>query len=384
MKNFRIAIYFLLLQIASFSGYSQEFESRNNYTGDWTSTSTWLTGTTPGVSGANLQNSFIINGYITRSKLASEAPDVAGDLNFPTRAGNNTKSTTINDTLIVEGDMIFENKAIDLIVPSGGVLIVLGKFEADNKIDVTNGGIFVVKGDMIFKNNDQDNFDGAEGELFVLGQVRNNADAIRADQGSDALLNDYPDIFNFVYGTTTILPVTLISFTSKIVSEGIELKWSTASEANFDFFTLERSTNLKHFSPLTTIEGIGNSSSIQSYDFLDITAQNGWNYYRLKATDFDCSEEYHDIISIFYQSGYIVDFGISPNPLSHRTFRLNCPVSKDASGVLMIINATGREVYKSSIKFDGLYEFDKNLDSGVYTAVAELEGQRFFTKLIIQ
>lgn len=94
------------------------------------------------------------------------------------------------------------------------------------------------------------------------------------------------------------LPISLISFTGKSTTAGIELNWETASETGNDYFTVETSDNAKDFSELTRISGAGNSNTVLRYQFTDTRSVNGTTYYRLKQTDYDGAYAYSDVISI--------------------------------------------------------------------------------------
>lgn len=93
-----------------------------------------------------------------------------------------------------------------------------------------------------------------------------------------------------------ILPVKLTSF--KIETKGISnsLHWTTATEINNDFFSIERSNNGRDFAQIGKVEGNGNSYNSIDYRFLDDNSGTGANYYRLKQIDYDGKYEYSDIL----------------------------------------------------------------------------------------
>ncbi|PKR80526.1 hypothetical protein CW751_09125 [Brumimicrobium salinarum] len=85
------------------------------------------------------------------------------------------------------------------------------------------------------------------------------------------------------------LPIELISFSAdeSAFKNQVDLNWSTASEKNNDFFTLEKSTNGKDWELLKTLNGAGNSTHTLKYRWTDQSPYSGISYYRLKQTDFD-------------------------------------------------------------------------------------------------
>jgi len=86
---------------------------------------------------------------------------------------------------------------------------------------------------------------------------------------------------------TTTLPVKLLSFSAKCKTETeYELVWKTASETNNDYFAIERSSDGKWFHEIARLAGAGNSSSENSYRYLDQTLNFSNQFiYRLKQAD---------------------------------------------------------------------------------------------------
>ena len=85
----------------------------------------------------------------------------------------------------------------------------------------------------------------------------------------------------------TALPVTLLDFTAKDKKDYIELKWSTATEKNNDYFVVQKSDDAEDFTTITTVKGTGNSNIIQNYLYKDLNISNVINYYRLLQVDYD-------------------------------------------------------------------------------------------------
>src|SRR5690606_33984511 len=78
------------------------------------------------------------------------------------------------------------------------------------------------------------------------------------------------------------LPVELLLFTATPGAGQVDLAWSTASERNNAYFTVERSTDALHFSPLLQVAGAGNSQGLLHYTAADLAPLAGMSYYRLR------------------------------------------------------------------------------------------------------
>lgn len=100
------------------------------------------------------------------------------------------------------------------------------------------------------------------------------------------------------------LPISLVEFSG--FKEGVrenKLIWTTVTEDNNDFFTLERSENGVDYSVVGIIDGAGKSDQIENYSFIDKDFNNDINYYRLKQTDFDGKYTYSTLIAIDNREG---------------------------------------------------------------------------------
>jgi len=110
----------------------------------------------------------------------------------------------------------------------------------------------------------------------------------------------YPG-FDLVFQTYVcpVLPIKLENFeASRNDNNQIEIFWTTASELNNNFFTVEKSRDGIIFIELTMIEGAGTSFTPLNYQTEDANPFPGTNYYRLKQTDFNGEVSYSTIISV--------------------------------------------------------------------------------------
>jgi len=112
---------------------------------------------------------------------------------------------------------------------------------------------------------------------------------------------------------TVVLPIDLINFDVKLNdSRQVDAKWSTATEKNHKAFVLQHSSDAENFKDVETIEGNGNSNSIQNYSATDKKPLNGVSYYRLKliATTGEISYTNLHSIDLDYRS----KLKLYPNP----------------------------------------------------------------------
>ncbi|WP_179213328.1 T9SS type A sorting domain-containing protein [Ekhidna lutea] len=288
-------ISFLIL-IGSFAIVAQE-TSLNNYTGDWGNNASWSGGWTDGSPAfLNLPETnadITIQGNIKVGTTVSDQ-----DLTFS--ANKDAYDLTVNDTLVVHGDVTFANKAMNLNLGDDGVFIIFGDLEMNNKINIASGGTLVVSGNF-HKNGSQGTYTG-DGNVYAgsySGDAQSTIDDGTGEDSSftiDQLSDDgFDEIEEYVNsGGSTPLPVELLYFdVSK--SDNIILTWATASEINNDHFIIERSEDGSHFYEIGRVDGNGDSNKEIKYEFTDKFVLSQVEYYRLKQVDFDGQFEYFEV-----------------------------------------------------------------------------------------
>jgi hypothetical protein len=100
---------------------------------------------------------------------------------------------------------------------------------------------------------------------------------------------------------TEPLPIQLLNFTAIVNNEVVDLNWTTLSEINNDFFTIERSIDAVVFEEVLRKDGAGNSNTILSYNDVDRNPLLGVSYYRLKQTDFNGQFTYSQLVPVNFQ-----------------------------------------------------------------------------------
>jgi hypothetical protein len=137
-----------------------------------------------------------------------------------------------------------------------------------------------------------------------------------------------PEEFTLASTTTekNPLPIELLSFTAKCDEDAVKVEWTTLSEINNDYFTIEKSLDAVNFFPIENVNGAGNSNKKIDYKIIDDNPYEGINYYRLFQTDFNGEEKYYSIVPVnFKKSIYSGEAKISvwPNPFKDEEISVN-------------------------------------------------------------
>ncbi len=255
---------------------------------------------------------------------------------------------TINNglTVVVEGDLIINNY-VQINISNNAILVVKGNLtiKPNATISLSNNAKLIVGGNMTQKS------DG-----ILLGLITTTTGDVNADNNAKIIVfgdyniekyngryessslpsNSKAEIYSNGgnYGTlasnnrdvdalnetlkkqaSILLPIELTSFTALQNGEEIEIVWTTNSEVNNDYFTVEYSVDGVSFKTLETVAGSGTTSEINEYA-ISVNASNfsGLVYFRLKQTDYNGEYSYSDVIALQVESANATDLVIYPNP----------------------------------------------------------------------
>ena len=95
---------------------------------------------------------------------------------------------------------------------------------------------------------------------------------------------------------STVLPIELTALTATCDGRKALVEWTTASERNNDYFSLERSDDAINFTEIARIAGAGNSIAPLDYSYTDYGVHGGDNYYRLVQVDYDGTRTASEIV----------------------------------------------------------------------------------------
>lgn len=184
---------------------------------------------------------------------------------------------------------------------------------------------------------------------------------------------------------TSFLPVELLSFATECINRNVMIKWSTASEINNDFFMIEKSTDEINFVPVGIVKGVGNSSVVQHYSFIDTDPFQGTSYYRLKQTDFNGITQTFSSVSISSCSSGGLSINIGQN-YGDDDFWISISGADNDNFTVVVVDAFGQQLFSkflSGITGSYLLKERLTLASGVYVVNVN-SGNEFFSKKLIR
>jgi hypothetical protein len=184
------------------------------------------------------------------------------------------------------------------------------------------------------------------------------------------------------------LPLQLLSFTARRNNKDVKAEWITASEYNVDRFEVQVAKGnleyqLQHFITLGFVSSLGNSSSQQTYSYLDVEAnKSGVRYYRLKIIERDGTISYSAIRPVVFSND--VPWLLYPNP-SNGIFNLSFQASDGDRVDVKLYDAAGKMIKRYNNRATGFIQKleidlnDPSFATGMYLleAVAGNEKKSF-------
>ncbi len=293
----------LLLLLISNAAFAATYTSAG--TGDWRTTGTWSPATVPlsGSSAAN-QNIIIIQAGHTVTisgdviTLSNVVIYIYGRLIMGATLGLPPTYANLNITGAGSG----------VILPPGGGVIEDALF--DGNLNIRVGGVVVWNG-------------SSDGDVTAGGSS-----------------------IYLPAGINNPLPIVLTHWNVEATGQGMKASWTTSSESNNDYFTLEESENGIDFYILTEIDAHGNSSGLQNYTHFFQTNGSGTLYYRLKQTDLDGTFTYSAIVSLSVNAAQ-TSLSVFPNPVTGNEFTVH---TQNKVNVLLLLDSrTGQEIFRQDI-----------------------------------
>jgi len=183
------------------------------------------------------------------------------------------------------------------------------------------------------------------------------------------------------------LPVDLLSFSARCDGQRVDLNWTTASETNNDFFTVEKSSDAGSWEFVGNVKGNGNSNTRIDYSFSDNKPFSETSYYRLKQTDFDGRSETFSPVAVIC-GGYFDGQGVSyyPNPFTSE-IQADLSMVDFENAVIRVYDMLGNMVFEKKLTAaDAENQSIKlnleDLKVGIYTVEFKSESFTNVTKVV--
>lgn len=142
------------------------------------------------------------------------------------------------------------------------------------------------------------------------------------------------------------LPVNFLFVDASYAGDKVEVVWATTTEEPSTYFIVSRSTDGVNYEDIGTVNGIGNSSAINAYNFNDTKPVSGNVYYQVREVNEAGMGSSSNAVSVFSEETNCFLF---PSP-SQNDFTLM--FSGAETGIVEVYDMLGHEVYEGKLSSD--------------------------------
>ncbi|MBS1915822.1 MAG: T9SS type A sorting domain-containing protein [Bacteroidetes bacterium] len=177
------------------------------------------------------------------------------------------------------------------------------------------------------------------------------------------------------------LPVSFTSFSLVPANNAVQINWSTASETNNNFFTVQRSQNQTDWTNIATVEGKVNSITNVGYSVVDNNPPEGILYYRIMQTDINGKTTYSEIRQTRFTPVFN-DVAVFPNPAKDI---VNIQGDNLKNAQISLYNGLGQTIIPVSVLQDNHATINvSRLTKGIYYIRIQNNGNTTIRKLLIE
>ena len=161
-----------------------------------------------------------------------------------------------------------------------------------------------------------------------------------------------PNRFKIVFKATSTLPVTITGVNAYQKNEGIQVDWSVTSESNVHYYEVEKSDNGQQFAKAAAVPATANNNTAISYDWLDVHANYGAHYYRIKTVENSGAFKYSKVVKVNIENGKN-NIVVYPNPSTDRLVFVQMNNQPKGRYTIQMFNHLGQQLINTFIEHPG-------------------------------
>jgi len=208
--------------------------------------------------------------------------------------------------------------------------------------------------------------------LGMGGAVTNVNFSVTADPASAN-----PDRFRIVFALSVPLPVSFTSvkayqqnLAGAPAGSQIAVEWKVSNQVNMQQYEVLKSTDGSNFNRVATQSITGGNGNDATYNWLDVNAVAGDNFYRIRSIGNSGDIKYSVIVKVTIAKGNAA-ITVYPNPVINRTFAVQFTDMVKGIYQLRLINEIGQVVMTQQVTYSGgssteTVTLDKNVANATY------------------
>jgi hypothetical protein len=183
-----------------------------------------------------------------------------------------------------------------------------------------------------------------------------------------------------------VLPVDGAKMESSCENLVRNIVWTTVSEENNDYFTIEKTKNGIDFEEMTVIDGAGNSTTPKTYEWTDSNLDQEISYYRLNQTNYNGVKREVDFISVGCKKD-INNLNISKITTDGENIKVEFLTQMEGVHSIEMFDLIGNVIYKNESIFakgqNSILINKGNLSNSVFLFSINNKDERVIEKVFI-
>jgi hypothetical protein len=160
---------------------------------------------------------------------------------------------------------------------------------------------------------------------------------------------------------------TSIKATKK--DKDVQVDWNIASEAGIKHYEVELSFDGIHFNKAADVAVKASNTNI-NYNWIDVNATLGTNYYRIRAIQADGRVILSSVVIVKIDAAK-TGIVVFPNPVKNQQINFQLNTIEKGKYTLLFVNSQGQQVVKGIVDYKGgieshVLDINNNLPKGMY------------------
>ena len=194
--------------------------------------------------------------------------------------------------------------------------------------------------------------------------------------------------FRIVFKNAIVLPVTISNVKAALLNNDVAVEWKVANEINMLGYEVEKSTSGTVFTSSYSVKVNGSNNANNTYNWFDVNATQGNNFYRIKSIDNNGEVKYSAIVKVTINSSKTGSIKIYPNPVNNNIINLQLTNQPKGNYLLKLTNNIGQTIYSTNMQSNSInstlsINIPGKLTSGVYNLEVNTPDNKTSTQKVI-
>ena len=195
------------------------------------------------------------------------------------------------------------------------------------------------------------------------------------------------DRFRVVFRAASVLPINFTNVKAFEKGSSIQIEWNLGNEQNMKQYQVEKSTDGRTFTK-TGSQVARTISSTDSYQWLDVTPNNGNNFYRIKAIENGELYKYSQVVNVKTGKNNSA-ISVYPNPVKGNVINLQMVNQEKGRYSISLVNALGQQLYLKEFNHLGgsaneTLNVGTKISKGIYNLQITANGKSIVERVIIE